>query len=97
MKYNLPEEVRKDICRFAEENEIEKVILFGSRARGTNTERSDVDIAVYGDNFDGFYWSVNENINSLLSFDIINFHNKTSQELISEIERDGISIYEKAR
>ena len=97
MKYNLPEEVRKDICRFAEENGIEKVILFGSRARGTNTERSDVDIAVYGDNFDGFYWSVNENINSLLSFDIINFHNKTSQELISEIERDGISIYEKAR
>ena len=48
MKYNLPERVIRDISTFAKKHSVEKVILFGSRARGTNTERSDIDIAVYG-------------------------------------------------
>lgn len=56
---------------FAERNSVDKVILFGSRARETNTERSDIDLAVYGGDFDSFYWNINDNVNSLLSFDII--------------------------
>ncbi|MEI3437034.1 MAG: nucleotidyltransferase domain-containing protein [Blautia sp.] len=35
-------------------------MLFGSRARGTNTKRSDIDIVVYGGDFDSFYWDVKE-------------------------------------
>ena len=48
MGYNLPENVRQDIADIAKKNGVHKVILFGSRARGTNSERSDIDIAVYG-------------------------------------------------
>ena len=48
MKYNLPERVLREISLFARKHSVTKVILFGSRARGTNTERSDIDIAVYG-------------------------------------------------
>ena len=40
---------------FAQKYGITKIILFGSRVRGTNTERSDIDIAVYGGDFDCFY------------------------------------------
>lgn len=54
MKYNIPERVLKDISAFAKKYSINKVILFGSRARGDNTERSDIDIAVYGGDFDSF-------------------------------------------
>ena len=97
MKYNLPQRVQRDIRRIAEGNGIERVVLFGSRAKGTNTERSDIDIAAYGNNFDGFYWDINEKVHSLLSFDIINLNDETSCELKDEIERDGITIYEKAR
>ena len=68
MKYNLPERVIKDISKFAKKYSIEKVILFGSRARGTNTERSDIDIAVYGGDFDPFYWDIKEKVHSLLMF-----------------------------
>ena len=93
----LPQRVQRDIRRIAEENSIERVILFGSRAKGTHTERSDIDIAACGDNFDGFYWDINEKVHSLLSFDIINLNDKTSCELKAEIERDGITIYEKTR
>ncbi len=97
MKYNLPQRVQRDICRLAEKNGIERVILFGSRAKGTHTERSDIDIAVCGNNFDGFYWDINEKVHSLLSFDIINLNSDTACELKEEIKRDGITIYEKTR
>ena len=48
MSYDLPERVVKDIVTFAKRYSVRKVILFGSRARGNNTERSDIDIVVYG-------------------------------------------------
>ena len=59
MKYNLPERVEREIVMFAGKHSVTKVVLFGSRARGINTERSDVDIAVYGGDFDEFYWDIN--------------------------------------
>lgn len=95
MKIDIPDVVLKDIVAFAENNSVEKVVLFGSRARGTNTERSDVDLAVYGGDFDSFYWNITENVNSLLSFDVINADKNISDELKKEIARDGIVIYEK--
>ena len=55
MKIDIPDVVLKDIALFAENNSVDKVVLFGSRARGINTERSDVDLAVYGGDFDSFY------------------------------------------
>ncbi len=94
--YDLPERVEKEIAEFALKSSVEKVTLFGSRARGTNTERSDIDIAVYGGDFDSFYWDIKEKIHSLLSFDIVNVDKGISEELKKEIERDGIVIYEKA-
>ena len=95
MKIDIPDVVLKDIAAFAENNSVEKVVLFGSRARGTNTERSDVDLAVYGGDFDLFYWNITDNVNSLLSFDVINADKNISDELKKEIARDGIVIYEK--
>ena len=42
MKYNIPDRVLKDIISMAKKCNIQKVILFGSRARGTHRERSDI-------------------------------------------------------
>lgn len=96
MKYNLPDRIVREVSSFARNHHIEKVILFGSRARGTNTERSDIDIAVYGGDFDGFYWDVKEKTHSLLMFDVVQADAPISMELREEIEKDGIVIYEKA-
>lgn len=95
MKYNIPDRVLSDITLFAYKHDIESVILFGSRAKGTHTERSDIDIAVRGGDFDGFYWDIKEKVHSLLSFDIAELGDGVSDELKREIERDGITIYEK--
>ena len=73
------------------------IVLFGSRAKGNNTERSDIDMAVYGGDFDGFYWDIKEKINSLLMFDIIQADSAISDDLKHEIEKDGVIIYEKTR
>ena len=96
MKYNLPDRVLRELSYFAQKYSIEKIILFGSRARGTNAERSDIDIAVYGGDFDHFYWDVKEKVHSLLMFDIVQADVAISDELKQEIGRDGVTIYEKA-
>lgn len=96
MNYNLPPRVEREIIVFAKKHDVKKVVLFGSRARRTNTERSDIDIAVYGGDFDAFYFDIKEKINSLLMFDIVEADKKISDELQNEIRKDGVVIYEKA-
>ena len=97
MRYNLPDRVLRELFSFARKYSVSKIVLFGSRARGTHTERSDIDIAVYGGDFDGFYWDIKEKINSLLMFDIIQADSAISDDLKHEIEKDGVIIYEKTR
>ena len=96
MKYNIPDQVLREIRMYAKKNNIEKVILFGSRARGTNGERSDIDIAVTGGDFDSFYWNMEEDVHTLLMFDVVELDRGISEELKKEIERDGVTIYEKS-
>lgn len=92
---NIPENVIKEIADSAEKCGVEKVILFGSRARGTNGERSDIDLAVTGGNFGEFCFAMDEQVNTLLMFDVVDMNSCKSAELISEIERDGVVLYEK--
>ena len=95
MEYHLPERVLTDIKKFALANDVEKVILFGSRARRTNKEKSDIDIAVSGGDYLNFYYDIEEKADTLLMFDVINLDEEISAALQKEIERDGIIIYEK--
>lgn len=97
MAVNVPQRVLKDIKALSEKYGICKVVLFGSRARGTNTERSDIDLAVYGGDFDGFYWEIKDNAHTLLTFDVVNMDENTTEELKEEIAKDGVLIYEKDR
>ena len=92
----VPDRVLREIAAIARQCGAEKVILFGSRARGTHAERSDIDIAVCGGDFNAFYWAVKETVHSLLTIDVVNFSAGVSDELKKEIERDGLVIYEKA-
>jgi hypothetical protein len=91
----IPERVLQEILQFARDAGVERLVLFGSRARGTHSERSDIDLAVYGGDFDTFYFRVQEETESLLEFDLIDMHRKVSPSLLEDIEREGIEIYEK--
>ena len=92
----LSQRVLSTIRRYAAANGLQKVILFGSRACGTNAPRSDVDLAVSGGDCEGFYWAIKEQAPTLLSFDFVFLDKGISEELRKEIERDGVTLYEKA-
>ena len=73
----------------------EKLVLFGSRARRTHGERSDIDLAVYGcPHFCDFSFAVDEEVDTLLSFDFIHMDETVSPALTAEIEGDGVILYE---
>lgn len=95
MPYNLDKRVEDDIVRIAKENDIKKVILFGSRARGANSERSDIDLAVSGGNALDFYYDVEEKARTLLMFDVVDLDKGISEELQAEIKKDGVILYEE--
>ena len=80
-----------EIQEYAKKYQTKKVVLFGSRARRTNREKSDIDLAVYGcSDITEFYF------NTLLMFDVIDMDKKNiSKDLLQEIERDGVIIYEE--
>ena len=89
-------EIFSQVAELAEQYQVEKVVLFGSRARRTHLEKSDIDLAVYGcQNFNDFYFDIQEKVRTLLNFDVINMEQGVSEDLRQEIERDGVVIYEK--
>lgn len=90
------EKIFAQVAELAEEYHVKKIVLFGSRARRTHQEKSDIDIAVYGcEDFINFYFDVEEKVWTLLKFDIINMDEKISDELQQEIDREGVAVYEK--
>ena len=60
MQYDLPANLCLEIVRLAKRFNLKKLILFGSRARKTNHEYSDVDLAVSGGDVTGFSLAVDE-------------------------------------
>ena len=95
MTYNLDKRVEDDIIRIAKKSNVKKVILFGSRARGTNSERSDIDLAVSGGNALDFYYDVEEKAHTLLMFDVVDLDKGISEALQAEINKDGVVLYEE--
>ena len=71
------------------------VILFGSRAKGTNTERSDIDIAVKGVKD---IWELQEKLEeipTLYKIDLVDLDTCKNQLLMEDIEQYGREIYKK--
>ena len=95
MTYNLDKRIEDDIVRIAKKSNVKKVILFGSRARGTNSERSDIDLAISGGNALDFYYDVEEKAHTLLMFDVVDLDKGISEALQAEINKDGVVLYEE--
>lgn len=95
MNTGIKEEVIKEICDIAQRHDIEKVVLFGSRARGDYHRTSDIDLAVTGGEFDRFALDVEEETSTLLEYDIVSLDRKMQPELKDSIEKEGRVLYEK--
>ena len=90
-------QIYNEISKLGEKYKVDKIVLFGSRARGDHRERSDIDIAVYGlpsDKQSLFRIDIDE-LNTLLDFDIVFITSYTAPELLKNIEKDGIELMNK--
>lgn len=100
MEYGL-ESKYMEILRsvFSRHPEVERVILFGSRAKGNYKRGSDIDMAVVGEQVTKNVLSslLSEFEDSLLPFfvDLLSYHQIMSPELKEHIDRVGRMIYER--
>ena len=95
---NLSEEIIKELQALGRCYDLDKIVLFGSRAKRTNYERSDIDISVSIKDvvtYTNFMEDL-ESLNTLLIIDVVNTESIAfSNSIKSEIEKDGVIIYEK--
>lgn len=80
-------------------SEIEKAILFGSRAKGNYKPASDIDLTLVGNNLTlTIQQKIENELDDLLlpyKFDISIYHTITSNELVTHIERVGQLFFQK--
>ena len=77
--------------------EIEKVVLFGSRARGDYKVTSDIDLAIkFRGDIDGFHsvWNELEDLHLINTIDLVNYSQISNQKLKSYIDNEGKVIFE---
>lgn len=91
------EEVDKIITAMLENHKIQKIILFGSRAKGEFKKGSDIDISVIADNLslnelNQIKVDVNE-LNLPYKIDIVNYNKIENKELKEHIDRVGKRLY----
>lgn len=87
-----PDEVIKQVADICREYKAKQVILYGSRAKDTARERSDIDIAVSGvENFDELADRIDE-LPTLYSVDLLNIDTCRNNLLLEDIKQYGREI-----
>lgn len=93
--FGIRDKVLEEIEEIAAACQVERVILFGSRARGDYKRTSDIDLAVKGGNVVKFTLGMEET-STLLEFDVVDLNSSITQELLQSIMLEGKIIYEKS-
>lgn len=86
------EEVIQEIVKLCRSFHAKEVILYGSRARGTARERSDIDIAVAGVSDFELLAEKIEDLPTLYSVDLLNMDTCRNQLLLEDIRQYGRKI-----
>ena len=83
---------------FSQNQEIEKVIIFGSRAKGNYRNNSDIDLVIFGNINLRILNQINIELDNLLlpyTFDLLIYKNIENEEVKEHIKRCGIIFYKK--
>jgi len=103
LRYGLKEATIKRMCDvFAYFPQIEKAIIYGSRAKGNYKNGSDIDLTLQGNKdltFDVLLKVMNDLDELLLPYtiDLSIFNDITDGEVIEHIQHAGMVFYEKGK
>ena len=96
--FGLPERTINELLEyFQSKPEIEKVLIYGSRAKGTYHNGSDIDFAVWTDKHDKIS-SIQSELFELptpYKFDVTDYKTLTHEGMKNSINKDGILFYTK--
>ena len=93
--FGLPEKTVNELIEyFKSKPEIEKVVIYGSRAKGTYRIGSDIDFAIWSDKetLSGISLELDE-LPTPYMFDIINYKTLTHDKLKNNIDNEGKVFY----
>src|SRR6056297_2834560 len=101
MKFGLKEETILKITSVLKKfPQVEKAVLYGSRAKGNFKKGSDIDLTLMGENLDLTLTNkIETEIDDLLlpyTFDISIYHQLNNSKLIDHIDRVGKIFYIKS-
>jgi predicted nucleotidyltransferase len=86
-------EIIDRVTAIARKYNVKRLDLFGSFARGTQTETSDIDFIIYGcEDINAFEEEV-ENIPTLRKIDIFNYDEVCSEYLREDMDKYGKQIF----
>lgn len=98
--FGLSNEVIKDISDVLKKHpNIDKVLIFGSRAKGNYTEGSDIDLALIGENISfNELLDINiqiEDLELLYKVDVVDYNKNVGTSINEHIDRVGLLFYKK--
>jgi uncharacterized protein len=99
MDTGLNAEASSKICAvFKKFPQVEKAVLYGSRAMGTYKPGSDIDLSLFGKSLtQDLIWTISQELDDLLlpqMFDLSLFETLDNNELKGHIARVGIIFYQ---
>ncbi len=97
---NIKKPLNKFVKQIVKLANPEKIILYGSFARGNASQWSDIDLAIIGQTRLNFLEKIADSIDSEFSFDLRGYTKNQFEKIsplsiYSEIKREGIVLYSK--
>ncbi|NLL17397.1 MAG: nucleotidyltransferase domain-containing protein [Clostridia bacterium] len=86
------------ICELGQKYEARKIVLFGSRAKGSHRPNSDIDLAVYsipGVTKEGSLAGELDDLDTLLKIDVVFITEKTDRKLQDAVQKEGVVLYDR--
>jgi predicted nucleotidyltransferase len=101
MKYGLPPYAIEGIRTvLSHSSQVEKAILYGSRAKGNYKNGSDIDLTLRGAGLTlNVLYKIMDELDDLLlpyTIDLSIFDNISDPDVVEHIQRVGVTLYEKS-
>lgn len=100
-KFGLNDKIIEDIKSILKKYpEVEKAVIFGSRARGDYRKGSDIDITLFGDKLTNsintkIFYDIDD-LYLIYKIDLINFNTLSNEDKLRQnILNEGVEIYAK--
>ena len=100
MKYGLPESAVQKVCTvLSRYPQVERAILYGSRAKGSHKKGSDIDLTLQGVDLTlEVLYRILDDLDDLLlpyTVDLSIFNNIDDPDMLEHVQRVGVTFYEK--